>query len=141
MLKMATILICLSFVSSAFAGPNGNQSADAQAADSACSADAATAGCGNEKVGSGLLACIGTYRKSHKGWKPSDACQAAIGTLKNDNVAVNTSCTAEAATAGCGNEKVGTGLIKCIRVYQKGHKDFQISSGCSAALAKDTGKP
>jgi len=53
--------------------------ADAQAIDTACAGDAATAGCGDMKVGTGLLKCLGTYRKAHKDFKASEACHAAIG--------------------------------------------------------------
>ncbi|MGZ3703582.1 MAG: hypothetical protein ACXWSD_17625, partial [Bdellovibrionota bacterium] len=47
-------------------------------------------------------------------------------------------CTAEAQTAGCGSEQVGTGLLKCIHAYKKAHKkDFKLSDGCKAALQKE----
>jgi hypothetical protein len=49
--------------------------------------------------------------------------------------AVDSACTTEAATAGCGNEKVGTGLMKCIHAYKQAHKkDFKISDGCKSAM-------
>ena len=50
--------------------------------------------------------------------------------------AVNTACAQEGTTAGCGTEKVGTGLIKCIGAYKKGHKDFKASEGCREAMKK-----
>lgn len=48
--------------------------------------------------------------------------------------AINTVCTQEAETAKCGNDKVGSGLIKCLRDYKKAHKDFVITDSCEASL-------
>ena len=48
--------------------------------------------------------------------------------------ATNTTCTQEAETAKCGNDKVGTGLIKCLRDYKKANKDFIITDVCEASL-------
>ncbi len=57
--------------------------------------------------------------------------------LKADREAVNNACTSEAATAGCGSEKVGTGLLKCIHAYKKAHKkDFTISDACKGSMKK-----
>lgn len=57
--------------------------------------------------------------------------------LKTDREAINNSCMAEATTAGCGSEKVGTGLIKCIHAYKQAHKkDFKLSDGCKSAMQK-----
>jgi hypothetical protein len=54
-----------------------------------------------------------------------------------DALAIDAACTAEAQTAGCGDEKVGTGLLKCVGAYRKAHKkDFKVSDGCKAALQK-----
>ncbi len=57
--------------------------------------------------------------------------------LKADREAVNSACSSEAATAGCGSEKVGTGLLKCIHAYKKSHKkDFTISDSCKSSMKK-----
>jgi hypothetical protein len=56
--------------------------------------------------------------------------------LKMDRDAVNSSCTNEAATAGCGSEQVGTGLLKCIHAYKQTHKEFKVSDGCKTAMHK-----
>jgi len=53
-----------------------------------------------------------------------------------DAEAVDSACTADAATAGCGSEKVGTGLLKCMHAYKKAHKDFKFSDGCKSAMQK-----
>lgn len=53
-----------------------------------------------------------------------------------DATAVDSACTAEAATAGCGAEKVGTGLLKCLHAYHKAHHDAKPSAGCKAAMQK-----
>ena len=56
---------------------------------------------------------------------------------KPDALAIDSACTADAATAGCSAEQVGTGLMKCIHAYKKAHKkDFKVSDGCHAAMKK-----
>ena len=60
----------------------------------------------------------------------------AEGALKADKEAVDSACTADAATASCGNDKVGTGLLKCLHAYKKEHKDFKFSDGCKASMKK-----
>jgi hypothetical protein len=66
----------------------------------------------------------------------SQASFASDPTLQADRDAVNSSCSAEAATAGCGDKKVGSGLLKCIHAYKKTNKDFKISDGCKEASKK-----
>ena len=51
-----------------------------------------------------------------------------------DAQAIDAACTQDAATASCGTEKVGTGLLKCLHAYKKAHSDFKISAPCSAAM-------
>jgi hypothetical protein len=58
---------------------------DAQAIDSACAPDAATAGCGTEKVGTGLLKCLHAYKKAHKDYKFTPACEAAKEKARADH--------------------------------------------------------
>ncbi len=82
---MKTILKSILFLAIASAAnAKENLSADAQAVDAACSQDAATAGCGTEKVGTGLLKCLAAYKKSHKEFKFSEGCKTAKQTMKND---------------------------------------------------------
>lgn len=54
--------------------------------------------------------------------------------LKADAEAINKACTQEAATAGCGAEKVGSGLLKCLHGYKKSHHDFKFSDSCKDAM-------
>jgi hypothetical protein len=61
---------------------------------------------------------------------------AADQAMKDDNAAINSACTSDAQTAGCGADKVGTGLLKCLHAYKEAHKDFKFSDGCKAALEK-----
>lgn len=84
---MTAALIGLSATVYAAGAGTESKSADAQAIDSACAADAATAGCGSEKVGTGMLRCIRAYRKSHKDWKPSATCHAAMEKMHADKKA------------------------------------------------------
>lgn len=70
-------LISLSFAAHA-AGNSSALSQDKQAIDSACTADAATAGCGSEVVGKGLLKCLHAYKKANPSFKFSDGCKAAM---------------------------------------------------------------
>ncbi len=53
-----------------------------------------------------------------------------------DKESVNASCSTDAQTAGCGNEKVGYGLLKCLHEYKKSHKDFKFSEGCKTSMTK-----
>ena len=53
-----------------------------------------------------------------------------------DAQAINAACTSDATTAGCGSEKVGTGLLKCLSSYKKAHKDFKFAEGCKSAMKK-----
>ena len=66
----------------------------------------------------------------------SQASFANDPTLQADRDSVNSSCSAEASTAGCGDKSVGSGLLKCIHAYKKDHKDFKISDGCKEASKK-----
>jgi hypothetical protein len=65
----------------------------------------------------------------------SHSAFSADATMTADRNSVNSACTAEAQTAGCGNEVVGKGLLKCISAYKKANKKtFQISAGCKTAM-------
>jgi hypothetical protein len=91
-MKTFTLSLFLALALPAFADDNAPQGheakgADAQAIDAACTAEAQTAGCGEEKVGSGLLKCIHAYKKAHKDFKLSDGCHAAIGKAREDRKA------------------------------------------------------
>ena len=67
----------------------------------------------------------------------SSALQAAPdATMKADNEAINMACSADAATAGCGAEKVGEGLLKCLHAYKKAHKEFKFAEACKSAMMK-----
>ncbi len=85
-LALSFILLACSI--SAGAAPNPTIKADAQAIDSACKAEAATAGCGDEVVGKGLLKCMGQYKKAHKDFRFSDGCRSAIKQLREDRMAM-----------------------------------------------------
>jgi hypothetical protein len=51
-------------------------------------------------------------------------------------LAVDSACMQEAATASCGNAKVSTGLLRCIRSYKQANKDFKPSDSCRRAIRK-----
>ena len=53
-----------------------------------------------------------------------------------DALTIDSACATESKAAGCGNEKVGTGLLKCMFHYKKTHKDFSYSPACQNAIAK-----
>jgi hypothetical protein len=76
------ILIAVSY-STAHAVDQAIQ-ADRQNIESACVADSATAGCGTEKVGKGLLKCLHAYKKANKGFKFAPSCKSAMAQLRND---------------------------------------------------------
>jgi len=58
--------------------------ADRDQVNTACAADAQTAGCAGKVVGEGLLKCLHAYKKEHKEFKISDACKAARKELRSD---------------------------------------------------------
>lgn len=62
------------------------------------------------------------------------AASATNPAFQADAQNVNTGCTADATTAGCGNEKVGTGLLKCLHAYKMAHHDFKFSDACKTAM-------
>jgi hypothetical protein len=81
---LATLAAPAAFAQTAPTG-QGAGSADAQAVDQACTADAATAQCGSEKVGSGLMKCLGAYRKANPSFKLSEGCHEAMEKLHADH--------------------------------------------------------
>ncbi len=64
----------------------------------------------------------------------SSAVFAADATLATDNQSINTACTADAQTAGCGSDKVGGGLLKCLHAYKVAHPGTKYSAGCVTAM-------
>ena len=48
--------------------------------------------------------------------------------------AINTACAADAVTAKCDGEKVGTGLLKCLHTYKKANPTTTYSTGCVDAM-------
>lgn len=53
-----------------------------------------------------------------------------------DKAAVKSACAEEAKLAGCGDETVGTGLLKCFKAYKQQHKDFKPSEACKDSVKK-----
>lgn len=86
MMKIIVLAVSLLSVSSVFAA-DATMKADAQNIDTACATDAATASCGTEKVGTGLLKCLHAYKKANKSYKFSDSCKAAMQQMHADHKA------------------------------------------------------
>ncbi len=86
-MRVLFITAFLAISVSAHAEKNEKVKEDAQAINSACKADAATAGCGDEVVGKGLLKCLHNYKKAHKDYKFSEGCREAMKQLKEDRQA------------------------------------------------------
>ncbi len=61
---------------------------------------------------------------------------AAFADMKEDKAAVESSCVQEAVTAKCGQDKVGTGLLKCLHAYKKQNKDFKFGEACKSSMKK-----
>ncbi|MDD5272395.1 MAG: hypothetical protein PHU14_06705 [Methylovulum sp.] len=80
------VLVCLAastlFVATAHA--KADVIAAKQNAEAACAADATTANCGSEKIGSGLLKCIFAYKKANPSFHLSDTCKTALKALRTD---------------------------------------------------------
>ncbi len=87
MKKLFTFVSLLIISMAAFAGPDATMQADNQAINTACTADAQTAGCGGEVVGKGLLKCLFKYKKATPSFKFSDACKAAMKQRHSDKEA------------------------------------------------------
>jgi hypothetical protein len=64
----------------------------------------------------------------------STGALAANAQMQTDKQSVDQACTAEAAAANCGQDQVGTGLLKCIRAYKKANPGFKLSPNCAAAI-------
>ena len=86
-LRIALLAASLFAVPASFAAPDAAMKADNDAINTACASDAQTAGCGGEKVGKGLLKCLGAYKKAHKDFKFSDACRDAMKQRRSDKKA------------------------------------------------------
>ena len=82
MKNLFTLILMMSFAAVSQAGES--KSADAQAVNTACAQDGVTAGCGDKKVGTGLLRCLAAYKKAHKDFKFSESCKNAKKTLRAD---------------------------------------------------------
>lgn len=54
--------------------------------------------------------------------------------LETQKNAVNSACADEAVKANCGEQKVGSGLLKCIHSHKKANRDFKISESCKEAM-------
>lgn len=81
------IAISLALSQASFAS-NPALNTDREAVNSSCSAEAAASGCSDKKVGSGLLKCIHTYKKTNKDFKISEVCKNASQKLKTNRKAL-----------------------------------------------------
>jgi hypothetical protein len=84
---ISAAIVALGFYSAAYAAPTAQDKADAGNINTACAAEAKTAGCGSEVVGKGLLKCMGAYKKANKSFQYSPACKASIKQLHSDKKA------------------------------------------------------
>ncbi|HVT34518.1 MAG TPA: hypothetical protein VHE37_02965 [Nevskiaceae bacterium] len=63
------------------------------------------------------------------------AYAAVDATMQADKQGIDAACTADAATAGCGSDQVGTGLKKCLAAWHKADpKNHHLSAGCETAM-------
>jgi hypothetical protein len=84
-MKSKILVLLLSTLTFNFAFANGEEVIAAkEQVNSACTADAQTAGCAGEKVGYGLLKCLHEYKKTHKDFKFSEGCKTSMKTLKTE---------------------------------------------------------
>ncbi|TAN70300.1 MAG: hypothetical protein EPN17_05960 [Methylobacter sp.] len=82
---MKSLIILTIATTVLFAMPaQANKTADEQHINAACSQEAATANCGTEEAGKGLLKCLFTYKKGNSSFQFSDACKVAINALQAD---------------------------------------------------------
>ena len=64
----------------------------------------------------------------------ASAFAAQDSAMQADNQAINSACSADAQTGGCGTEVVGKGLLKCLWAYKKANKSFKFSDSCKSAM-------
>jgi hypothetical protein len=84
---ISTAIVSLIISGAALAAPDATMQADNQAINTACAADAQTAGCGGEVVGKGLLKCLWHYKHSNPSFKFSETCKAAMKQRHQDKEA------------------------------------------------------
>jgi hypothetical protein len=87
MIKYSLLAVTLLLWVSAAYGVDPTIHADAQAIDSACTAESTTAKCGSDKVGTGLLKCIHAYKVANPTFKVSAGCKTAMQQLHADKKA------------------------------------------------------
>ncbi|MDD5272433.1 MAG: hypothetical protein PHU14_06895 [Methylovulum sp.] len=95
---MKTLLAIIMIAATCFLGSaQADIKADKQAAMAACAQDAATANC--PTVQKGFFKCLRAYKKANSGFKFSDSCKAAMGTLRADKKAQKDSSASAPASA------------------------------------------
>lgn len=78
-------VLAVGFSSATFAAEN--TSPDAENVDTACTQEAAASHCTGEKVGTRLMKCMFTYKKTHSDFKLSPGCKAAAQKMRADRAA------------------------------------------------------
>lgn len=56
--------------------------------------------------------------------------------LEPDAQAVDAACVEDATKTNCTNEKVGTGLLKCLHAYKRANPTFTFTEACHTAMHK-----
>ena len=95
--------VAMLVLSSTTAFADAQMKSDAQSVDQACATDAATAGCGSDQVGHGLLKCLDAYKKSHPETKESESCVTARKQMHQDRKARKAAKAAAAPAAAPAN--------------------------------------
>jgi hypothetical protein len=81
---ISVLVVGLTLCSVALAQPTEQIKADANYVDTACTQEAQITGCSDKSADKGLLKCMSHYRKSHKSFKLSPACKAAVQKFHSD---------------------------------------------------------
>lgn len=76
--RNAFIVVALALTATSAITADAAIQGDNQNINTACSADAQTAGCAGEQVGKGLLKCLHAYKKANKSFKFSPGCKVAM---------------------------------------------------------------
>lgn len=104
----------------------------------ACAREITVSACNTGRVRRSLAKCFRRFKKVNPAFNISEPCEQALKefriNLNADAQALVVACTKEAATAECGNLKVSTGLLSCIKNYEKKHNNYKISAPCQAAF-------
>jgi hypothetical protein len=58
------------------------------------------------------------------------------GEMRADKHEVDAACRRDAEEIGCGDNRVGNGLLRCMQEYKKSHREHRFSRECREAMKR-----